>query len=105
MPTYLYLCEKHGEFEEFHSITIKLEYCPQCKNDGKNEPVERLISLNSKGIVELYGNELTDKIKADARQLKKDAAKDEKVYSNLLGEEKYQTLQVKLDDQKRIRRK
>lgn len=34
MPTYLYECEVHGEFEEIHSITQELEECPQCKEEG-----------------------------------------------------------------------
>jgi len=105
MPTYEYECPEHGIFEEFHSMSLKLEHCPQCKEKGKDQEVKRLISLGGKGIVELYGTDLVDKIKSDVRQLKKDAAKDEKVYSNLLGEDKYQSLQVKLDDQKRIKRK
>jgi len=45
MPTYLYLCEKHGEFEVFHSIKEKLEVCPECIKEGIDPPykVERLI--------------------------------------------------------------
>ena len=45
MPTYLYLCEKHGEFEVTHSIKEKLEDCPKCIEEGINPPmkVERLI--------------------------------------------------------------
>jgi putative FmdB family regulatory protein len=106
MPTYLYECPVHGEFEEYHSMSTKLEHCPHCKTDNVEQAVKRLIcSGGSKGVVELYGQDLVDKIKSDVRQLKKDAAKDEKVYSNLLGEDKYQSLQVKLDDQKRIKRK
>ena len=60
--------------------------------------------MGSKGIVELEGQDLVDKIKSDAQKVKKEAAKDEKVYANLLGEERYQALQTKMDQQKRIRR-
>jgi len=31
MPTYLYSCDVCGEFEEYHSITLKLTHCPKCK--------------------------------------------------------------------------
>lgn len=104
MPTYLYECPTHGEFEEYHSMSIKLEKCPQCTAEGKDQEIKRLISSGSKGVVELYGQDLVDKIKGDIRKLKADAAKDEKVYANLLGEEKYQNLQTKMDQQKTIRR-
>jgi len=104
MPTYEYECPEHGIFEEFHSIMTKLDLCPQCKNDGKDQPITRLISLGGKGVVELTGQDLVDKLKGDVRQLKQDAAKDEKVYANLLGESKYETLQTKMDQQKRIKR-
>jgi putative FmdB family regulatory protein len=45
MATYLYSCEKHGEFEETHSMSVKLEECPHCKKEGLDgQPVKRLIS-------------------------------------------------------------
>lgn len=45
MPTYLYECEAHGEFEEIHSITEKLEECPKCKAEGRlNSKLNRLIT-------------------------------------------------------------
>lgn len=45
MPTYIYECEEHGEFEESHSITTQLEDCPFCKKDGKDSKrIKRLIS-------------------------------------------------------------
>lgn len=45
MPTYIYCCEIHGEFEEIHAITEQLEECPKCKEEGKtsNRP-KRLIA-------------------------------------------------------------
>jgi putative FmdB family regulatory protein len=104
MPTYEYQCPEHGIFEEYHSIKLKLEHCPKCKENGKEQPVERLISLGSRGVVELTGQDLVDKVKADAQVLKKDAHAKEKIYANLLGEQKYQDLQVRLDKQKRDRR-
>lgn len=104
MPTYEFQCQecKH-EWEDFLSIKAPdPEECPSCKAKGKTL---RLISGGSgKGTVELYGQELVDKLKGDAQKLKQEAAKDEKVYANLLGEDKYQNLQTKMDQQKRIRR-
>lgn len=45
MPTYTYLCETHGEFEEIHSIKTQLEECPKCKEEGlEPKKVTRLIS-------------------------------------------------------------
>lgn len=45
MPTYIYQCEDHGEFEEIHSIKEQLEDCPLCIKEGKNpKKVKRLIS-------------------------------------------------------------
>lgn len=44
MPTYLYKCDTHGEFEAIHSINDKLEECPECKTEGKtSEAPTRLI--------------------------------------------------------------
>lgn len=101
MPTYEYECPTHGEFEETHSIHTKLEHCPQCKEAGTEQTVKRLISLGGKGVVELSGQELINKIKGDVTQLKKDAAKSDKVYANLLGESKYHDLQTRLDRRNR----
>lgn len=46
MPTYLYECPVHGEFEHQHSIKDQLEECPTCKaeNVASPEKVKRLIS-------------------------------------------------------------
>lgn len=103
MPTYEFECEecKH-EWEVYQSMSApNPDECPSCKVMGKTK---KLISLGSKGVVELYGHELVDKLKGDAQKLKQEAAKDERVYANLLGEEKYQSLQTKMDQQKTIRR-
>jgi putative FmdB family regulatory protein len=97
MPTYEYECPQHGEFEETHSITIKLTHCPKCKEEGKEQEIKRLISLGGKGVVELAGQDLVDQVKRDAKQLQRDAGKSEKIYSNLIGESHYQNLQQKLD--------
>lgn len=110
MPTYEFKCQAEvegkecaHEWEEFLSIKAPdPEECPKCKVKGK---VLRLISGGSgRGKVELTGQDLVDSIKADAQKIKQQAAKDEKVYANLLGEERYQGLQKKMDQQKQIRR-
>jgi putative FmdB family regulatory protein len=54
MPTYLYKCPKHGEFEWQHSINDKLEICPFCQDECSSDlilgerclpqKVERLIA-------------------------------------------------------------
>lgn len=46
MPTYLYRCEKHGEFEHQHSINDELEFCPKCQEENVDPPekVKRLIA-------------------------------------------------------------
>jgi putative FmdB family regulatory protein len=53
MPSYLYFCEKHNEFEAFHSITEELEECPKCKEEGKPpEKPKRLIAGGTSFILE-----------------------------------------------------
>lgn len=56
MPTYLYECPVHGEFEHQHSINDTLEICPLCQAENselqegeKQEPqkVKRLIAGGS----------------------------------------------------------
>lgn len=45
MPTYLYQCPIHGEFERQHSIKEELEDCPICKEENlEPQKVKRLIS-------------------------------------------------------------
>lgn len=99
MPTYLYLCPDHGEFEEYHSMKDKIEDCPKCKNEGKEivQKVKRLICGTNRGVVELTGQDLVNKVKGDAKQLQRDASKSEKLYANILGEDKYHQLQTKID--------
>jgi putative FmdB family regulatory protein len=53
MPTYLYECPTHGEFECQHSITEELELCPICQEEQCAEPqkVKRLISAGGNFIL------------------------------------------------------
>lgn len=37
MPTYLYECPVHGEFEYEHSITEELEFCPKCEAEAEGD--------------------------------------------------------------------
>lgn len=102
MPEYEHRCDTcQHEWEDTYSIKAEPpKACPSCKA----ETVTRLISLGGKGVVQLTGQDLVDKVKADAQTLKKDAAAKEKVYANLLGEDRYHQLQTKMDKQKRERR-
>lgn len=105
MPTYLYECKTHGEFEEYHSMSVTLEDCPKCQAEGTEvQKLKKLINCGTRGVVELTGSDLDDKIKADVQQLKKDMHKSDKVYANLLGEQKYHELQTKMDRAKSGRR-
>lgn len=103
MPTYLYKCPTHGEFEEIHSIVTKLEFCPQCESEGNKTEIKRLINGggSGKGIVELYGQDLVDKVKADSKQIAKDASRSESIYANLLGDQKMSDVTKRLDQQKK----
>lgn len=46
MPTYLYKCDIHDEFEVEHSIKKILTVCPKCEEEGIDPPnkVVRLIA-------------------------------------------------------------
>ena len=102
MPTYLYECPVHGEFEEFHSIKITLETCPKCQEEGKDpQQLKRLICSATPGKVELTGQELTDHIKADAKRIQREASKNEKMYANLIGDGRMEQIQTQMDKRKR----
>jgi|SRR5271170_674349 len=101
MPTYLYECETHGEFEEFHSINTKLEECPRCKEENlPPKEFKRLITGNSKGVVVLSGHELMSKNKEDVQKLRKEVYGDAKKYANIVGEDRYHGIQTKMDKNK-----
>lgn len=52
MPTYLYHCEKHGEFEQEHSISHVLKECPLCQKENlQSEPPRRLINSENSFIL------------------------------------------------------
>jgi putative FmdB family regulatory protein len=101
MPTYEFCCKEEDckhEWEEWLNMTASdPDVCPKCKKQS----VKKLISLGGKGVVELTGQDLVDKTKADIKQLKKDMHKNENVYADLLGHDKYESLQKRMDKQKR----
>jgi putative FmdB family regulatory protein len=89
MPTYEYECPEHGEFEEFHSITTKLEYCPKCEDSGKKQEVKRLISGGSgKGVMSLTDEEFKANLKGEVSKMKKRAVQNENYMGNLIGEDR-----------------
>lgn len=48
MPTYLYECENHGEFECTHGINDVLDKCPKCREQNlEANPPKRLIASTS----------------------------------------------------------
>lgn len=105
MPTYEHIClnqECNYEWEDMYSISTEPpKVCPKCNQ----ETAQRVISGGSgKGTVELYGQDLVDKLKSDTQKLKKDMVAKEKVYANMLGDDKYHALQSKMDQRKRERR-
>lgn len=105
MPTYSHICnntECNNQWDDFYSISqAPPTTCPLCNQ----ETAKRVISSGgSKGVVELYGQDLKDKVLADGQQLKKEIHQDAYKYANFLGESKYEQLQTKMDQQKRIRR-
>lgn len=105
MPTYEHQCQVETcqhVWEDTYSIKVDPpKICPKCGA----ESAKRLISLGGKGVVELSGQDLINKVKEDTRQLKKDMSKSETIYSNLLGHDKYEALQKKIDASKKDRKR
>ncbi len=104
MPTYIYLCETHGEFDSYHSIRddARLTECVQCREElDISTPVTRLISGGSgRGIVQLEGDEYKASVMKDAARIKRDVYSNESSYANVLGNDKYQALQQRMDKQR-----
>jgi putative FmdB family regulatory protein len=101
MPYYEHVCtneECKHEWEDEYSVKMDPpKICPKCGQ----ETAKRLISLNGKGVVELFGQDLVDKVKADAKKLEQDAHRNENTYANLLGSDKFQRLQTAYDKNKK----
>jgi putative FmdB family regulatory protein len=101
MPDYEHECQ-NPDCRHFWEDTYSIKQdppkvCPKCNQ----ETAKRLISLGGRGVVELNGQELIDRVKSDVASMKKDMAKSDKVYANLLGEDKYHKIQTQLDQRKR----
>lgn len=84
MAVYEHECQNEEcKFEWEAEYSIKADPptdCPKCLK----ATAKRLISLGSKGVVELFGQDLVDKVKSDTVQLKKDLRNSESAYSNFL---------------------
>lgn len=104
MPCYEHICDGcQHEWEDIYSFKDPVPTeCPECHKQGQ---VRRLISLPAQGVVELTGHDLQAKIKSDARKMKSDMSKSENVYANMLGEDRYQSVQTKMDKAKKERPK
>lgn len=102
MPTYLYECSVHGEFEEEHSIKIKLEKCPKCKEE-KLKPIQKVKRLlyPTSGKVTLTGQELIRKTREDGKKLGQEALKSDKIAANLMGETRFHKRQLEIDQFKK----
>jgi len=70
--------------------------CPKCHE----QTAKRIIKEIGGGVVRLSGNEYAVKLAQDTQKLKQDMKTDEKLYANMLGEDKYQKLQVDIDKSK-----
>lgn len=100
MPTYTHMCQDAKcsyIWDESYSMSKDPPTkCPKCEE----ETAKRVILKAPIVSVELTGQDFVNKIKADANQLKADAANNENLYASLLGEDKYQTLQTSIDKAK-----
>lgn len=103
MAIYDHQCQSEEckfEWEDSYSINADPpKICPKC---GK-ETAKRMISLGGKGVVLLNDKEFAEANRNAGKQLAKDAMKSENTYSNLLGPDKYHTLQKEIDRRKRER--
>lgn len=97
MPVYYHECQNvdcnHAWEDQYSIKQDPPKFCPKCNQ----ETAKRMIALTSNPVIELYGQDLVDKTKADANKLRQDMHKSEKIYANLLGPDKYHTMQTKLD--------
>lgn len=99
MPTYLHECaDCKLEWEDIYSIhDDPPTVCPTCKSNN----VRRLIASTSAIKVELSGQELKQKVLADAKAFRAEALKDEKLMANIVGEQKYQENAVAREKQRK----
>ena|SRR5260221_325696 len=103
MPTYIYKCAINDvEFEEFHSIMTKLEECPICKDKQlpSHAPTRLIAGGSGRGIMG-DGDDYVNKVKTDTQRLNKEVYSNSNTYANILGENRYNDLQTKLDRKRR----
>lgn len=98
MPTYEHCCEKckHEWEEEYKMADPVPNTCPKCKVKGK---VKRLISVCA-GTVILTGKENVKKQWAEGKKIAAEAAKNENLLANLVGESTYHQKQLARDKNK-----
>jgi len=90
MPTYLYECPVHGQFEEVHRMSDRVDDCPSCEKIELKTPVRRLINFGSAIRVEPGKHEIKEKIDKEITDFKKEYEKNEYLRANVMGEGKYQ---------------
>lgn len=88
MPTYEHECACGHQWDQVYSIVKDPPtVCPECTVEGQ---VKRLISGGSgRGIVRLTGQDLAAHCKAEGKRMARQAATDENLRANLIGEDKY----------------
>jgi putative FmdB family regulatory protein len=81
---YSHLCKNCShKWEDVYSIhDDPPTVCPSCKTEGS---VQRLITGAPYTKVELYGRELVSKLRAEGKQIAKEAEKNENLAENLYG--------------------
>lgn len=98
MPTYDFECSKCSHVWEDILSSWKSPLpseCPNCKRDSSC--ITKLPSLVAPGKVELTGQDFKDSIKAGARQILKDASKNENAAANIVGESKFHSNQLAMN--------
>jgi putative FmdB family regulatory protein len=89
MPLYEFQCQCGYEFEDILSLSDPLpNKCEECGAEGK---IRKLISLPAYGKVELYGQELKNHLKADAKKMMKKAETDQNLLGALVGSDRLHT--------------
>ncbi len=90
MAIYLYECAVHGQFEEWHSMSDKLELCPECLKVGVETPVKRLINFGGQNLIKMNDPEsIKARHNKEVADFKKEVATNEYALANLIGETKY----------------
>lgn len=86
MPTYLYECECHGEFEVFHGIAISTVNCEVC-----GQTMKRLINYSNTSIIKNSSDSFS----------KQDLLRSDSAVAKFVGEERYETLVKPREDHRK----